>query len=349
MSALARSSEPTRTMTRATFAAVVLLGLIGAGALSAQLKPVFETARIGDGVYELSTDGGGYPAKVIASAGVGGRLIVDSGDRTTGNALADALRTFGEGLPRIIINTHSHIEHVGGNPEVGRGAVIVGHKNLRERYVSGLYAIGDFPAGALPNLTFNDSLVLHFNGDEIRLVAFPGRHDDSDILVWFTRSKVAVVGALCMGRHFPSVDADTGSVLRYPDVTSRVLAMLPADTRIVPGHADDCTLAEGRDSFRCSKKPAQSCGPRWRRGKTWHGCAPRMCWAPTRRSKVATSHVTTGSGIGTPRTAIPGRVGQSPMRRFCEHSERTVRTRLRSCSACYERRRPTSTGSKTRR
>jgi glyoxylase-like metal-dependent hydrolase (beta-lactamase superfamily II) len=170
-------------------------------------------------------------------------------------------------MPRIIINTHSHIEHIGGNVDLGRGAVIVGHRNLRERYLSGLYAFGDFPPEALPSLTFSDSLTLYFNGEEIRLASFTGAHDDSDIVAWFTRSKVAVVGALCMGKHFPSIDGDTSDIRKYPEATARLLALLPEDVRLVTGHAEDCDMAEGRRFLDMLRKTSEIVRTEMAKGK----------------------------------------------------------------------------------
>ncbi len=57
---------------------------------------------------------------------------------------------------------------------------------------------------------------------------------------------MAYVGALCMGSHFPSVDGESGDIRLFPEVAARVLDMLPEDVRLVPGHADDCTHAQGR-------------------------------------------------------------------------------------------------------
>ena len=209
-------------------------------------KRTFDVTRIAGNLYELSTVGGPYPEKVVASVGPDGLLIVDSGPAATGPALAAALAAFGKGMPKVIINTHSHIEHIAGNAAVGKGAVIVGHRNLRDRYLNGLYFFGDLPPEALPNLTFDDTLTLYFNGEEIRLASFTGAHDSSDIAVWFTRSKVAVVGALCMGNHFPSIDGDTSDMRKYPDATAKLLAWLPDDVRVVPGHADDCDMTQAR-------------------------------------------------------------------------------------------------------
>jgi cyclase len=233
-------------MRRALLAAAALLGLAVACRPNAPQKPVFATEQIVPGLYELSFDAGGYPDKVVVSVGDDGLLVVDTGEGRTGQALAAALAAYGKGTPRVVINTHSHLEHMGGNAAIGRGAVIIAHRATRERFLDGLYAIGDFPPSALPNLTFTDSLSLHFNGEDVRLAAFPGAHSDGDIVVLFTRSKVAVVGAVCMGGHFPSVDGDVGDVTRYPEVTARALAWLPEDVRIVPAHAPDCDMAQAR-------------------------------------------------------------------------------------------------------
>ncbi len=214
--------------------------------LLAEEQPAFQVVPLADGLYELSIDGGGYPVKVLASVGDDGVLLVDTAADETLDALKQAVAAFGKGRPRIVISTHSHVEHLGGNAAFGQEAVIIAHRNMRERFVSGLYAFLDLPREALPDVTFTDRLTLHFNGEEIRLVAFPGAHDDSDIVVWFTRAKVAYVGALCMGSHFPSVDGESGDIRLFPEVAARVLDMLPEDVRLVPGHADDCTHAQGR-------------------------------------------------------------------------------------------------------
>jgi len=208
--------------------------------------PGYEITKLADGIYELITDGGGYPLKVIASVGTDGLLIIDSGDMEHGDSLVSALNTFNKGLPKIIINTHSHIEHIGGNCAFGREPVIIGHENLRDRYINGLYVFTEIPESCLPDITFTDSLRLFFNGEDIRLIAFPGAHDDSDIIVWFTKSKIVCTGALCNGLHFPSVDGETGDITKYHEIVASVIKFLPEDILFVPGHGDDCTIKEYR-------------------------------------------------------------------------------------------------------
>lgn len=209
----------------------------------------YTTTQLADGMYELVADGGGYPLKVIASVGPDGLLIVDSGDLEHGDSLVAVLQRFNLGMPKIIINTHSHIEHIGGNAAIGTGPVIIGHQKLRDRYLNGLYVFTGLPENVLPNVTFTDSMTIFFNSDEIRLLAFPGAHDDSDIIVWFTKSKIVCTGAMSNGHHFPSVDGETGDITRYPETVARVITRLPDDVLIVPGHGDDCSMTEYRDFY----------------------------------------------------------------------------------------------------
>jgi cyclase len=231
--------------------AVVLLATVSwSGALSAEEAPVFEIAKLTDTLYELTTDGGGYTVKVIASLGDDGLLLVDTGQKETGEDLKKALGSIGDSIPDIIINTHAHEEHTGGNAAFGRAPLIIGHANLRSTLRSGSYLFDEFPDEALPDLTFTDSLSLHFNGEDIRLIALEGAHDNSDIIVWFTGSGIACVGGLSNGSHFPSMDEVTGNVLKYPAVVRHLIDLLPDDVTVIPGHGADGSVDDLRNLHR---------------------------------------------------------------------------------------------------
>jgi glyoxylase-like metal-dependent hydrolase (beta-lactamase superfamily II) len=225
---------------------LILSGMLAACGVFAQNQPVFDVIKLGDHIYELRTDGGGFMVKVVASVGEDGILVVDTGQKRTAIALCEALAKLGNGTPRIIINTHSHREHTEGNLTLGKGAIIIAHANARARLQSGLFLFDEFSADSLPQVTFTDALSLFFNGEEIKLSAFPGAHDNSDIVVWFTRSRIACVGALSNGHHFPSVDGATGDICKYAETVERAIAALPEDVRIIPGHGEDGTMAEWR-------------------------------------------------------------------------------------------------------
>ncbi|MBP7147540.1 MAG: MBL fold metallo-hydrolase [Acidobacteria bacterium] len=225
---------------------ILAVPLLGSVAPRAVAGPTYTATRLSGAIYQLSADAGGYPVKVLASIGPDGILLVDTGPAELRDDLRVALAGLMPGVPRIIINTHSHVEHLGGNTAFGAGPLIIGHAALRARLRSGPFLFDELPDDALPRLTFVEEMRLHFNGEEIRLVPFPGAHDDSDVVVWFTGSKIAAVGGVCNGRHFPSVDGETGDVTRYPDVVARLIALLPPDVLLVPGHGENGTLDDAR-------------------------------------------------------------------------------------------------------
>ncbi len=231
-----------------SFLLVLLAALaLSVPGLTAQDKPAYQDKLLAPGIHELTIhDRTGFLLKVIASVGDDGLLIVDSGIQGHSAALVEALNKLGKGMPRIVINTHSHAEHLAGQAAFGRGATIIGHKNLRDRFVNGLYVFNDLPVEALPWVTFGDSMSIHFNGEEIKLIAFPGAHDDSDTVVWFTKSKVVCTEALCNCGHFPSYDGETGDLTRYPETVEKMLRVLPDDVLLVPGHSEDCDMSGAR-------------------------------------------------------------------------------------------------------
>lgn len=226
--------------------AAVLMTALLSGVAGAQDEPAFTITRLNDHIYKLAADGGGYTIKVIASIGEDGALLVDTGSHRTAADLRIALETIGGAAPKFVINTHAHEEHTGGNVLFAGRAVFIGHASLRYRLTHGSYVFNEFPDNALPSISFTDSMSLRFNGEDIKLIAYPGAHDDGDIIIWFTGSKIICVGALSNYPHFPSVDGVGGTAVKYPETVERLLAILPEDVTVIPGHGEDHSMAEFR-------------------------------------------------------------------------------------------------------
>ncbi|SYZ74785.1 putative Beta-lactamase [Candidatus Zixiibacteriota bacterium] len=224
---------------------LILISLIiSVQVVSAQESRDYSVKKIRDHIYELSYDAGGYPVKIIASVGNDGILLVDSGERERAEALKAKLLEMWKGAPAVIILTHEHIEHIGGNEIFGKSPLVIGHSSLRTRLKESHFLFDEYTEASLPDITFNDTLSLYFNGEEIRLISLAGGHSASDIMVWFTKSNVAGVQALCNWPHFPSIDDKNGDVEKYIADAGKTLALLPPDILIVPGHGEDCSMAE---------------------------------------------------------------------------------------------------------
>ncbi|MGB7061476.1 MAG: tetratricopeptide repeat protein [Candidatus Zixiibacteriota bacterium] len=222
---------------------LISLVSLGASIALAQGDRTIQVTQLSGNLYRLTAT---YPfeTNVVVSSGQDGLLLVDSGSRYTMEELKRVLSTIGDGEVKIIISTHAHSEHTAGNKAFGREVIKIGHERVRTRLRQGLYVLEEFPESALPNITVTDSVSLYFNGERIRLIALPGAHDDNDIIVHFTKSKIVCTGALSAGMHFPSVDGIGGNVFKYPETVQRLIDLLPDDVVLVPGHGRNCTMEE---------------------------------------------------------------------------------------------------------
>ena len=212
---------------------VVVLGLV---ASLAWAQPdfsdvVIETVPVTGNVYMLT--------------GAGGSIGVSVG-------LWDSVGEFLQLVPcavelEFVLNTHWHGDHTGGNEIFGETSHIIAHTNVRERLSTPQQirgsAIEPEPPQALPVITFDESLSVHFNGEEIKAVHFPHGHTDGDAIIFFTKSNVVHMGDTFWTARFPFVDLEAGgSIQGLTKNIAAVIAKLPADVKVIPGHGTLSTL-----------------------------------------------------------------------------------------------------------
>jgi glyoxylase-like metal-dependent hydrolase (beta-lactamase superfamily II) len=198
------------------------------------------TEKVADGVYVLFGNGG----NVGVSAGTDGVFIIDDQYAPMTPALSAAIAEISDSPVRFVINTHWHGDHTGGNENFGKmGAVVVAHDNVRAR-MSVPQAMEFFkravpasPPGALPVITFNDSVSLHLNGDDVRIIHVADAHTDGDAIVHFRKANVIHAGDTFFNGWYPFIDADSGgSLAGLVSAIDSMLALSDEDTRIIAGH-----------------------------------------------------------------------------------------------------------------
>ena len=188
-----------------------------------------EAVHVSGPVHMLNGAGG----NIAASVGDDGVLIVDDQFLPLAGRIQDAIDELGGDRPKFVLNTHYHGDHVGGNPHFGQAATIIAHHNVRAR----LAADEALPAVALPIVTFDDALSVHFNGDEIALFHLPAGHTDGDSAVWFKSANVLHLGDQLFSGRFPYIDLDAGGTVQgYAANLEAVLKRAPEDVQVIPGH-----------------------------------------------------------------------------------------------------------------
>jgi cyclase len=195
-------------------------------------------------VYMLQGAGG----NIGVSAGSDGILIVDDQYAPLAEKIRSALKSINSGKLKFVLNTHWHGDHTGGNATFGPEAPIIAQENVRKRLAAEQHVMGETvppsPAEALPVITFQDSVSVHFNGEEIKVIHYPHGHTDGDSVIFFTKSNVVHMGDDFFNTRFPFVDLDSGgSVQGMTAGVAKVLAQIPADAKVIPGHGDLSNVA----------------------------------------------------------------------------------------------------------
>ena len=182
----------------------------------------------------------GQGGNIGVSAGSDGILIIDDQFAPLAGRIKTAIEALGSDVPKFLLNTHFHGDHTGGNIEFGAESVIVAHENVRMRM-----AAGDQPAVALPVVTFDDDVTIHFNGEDVTLIHMPNGHTDTDSVVMFSESNVIHMGDHFFNGGFPFVDlANGGTVQGYLSNLERALSWIGDDTAVIPGHGPLATKSD---------------------------------------------------------------------------------------------------------
>ena len=210
-----------------------------------EVKPM----KVAGSVWVLVGSGG----NIGVSVGDDGIVMIDDQYAPLAPKIEAALKTITNKPVRFILNTHYHGDHTGGNEHFGKSAPIVAHENVRKRLASGTTRRGTStppaPAGALPILTFNDSVTIHLNGEDVRAIHMPHGHTDGDSVVWFTKSNVVHMGDDLFNGRFPFVDRENGGSVRGLIANiDKVIATIPDDAKVIPGHGE-LTDKNGLRSF----------------------------------------------------------------------------------------------------
>jgi cyclase len=233
-------------MKRILSPAFLTLLFLLAGPALAQQQTKFTTTQLAPNIYEIASTNPGA-TNMIVSVGDDGILLVDAAAEASTPEFKEILRSFNKGDVKIIISTHAHADHMIGNASYDNNVVKIAHSSVRARLTTGANMIQEYPELMLPTIGFADSLSLFFNGENIRLIADPGSHDNGDIIVHFTNSKVVCMGGLGANNNFPYVDPRGGNALQYPVTVKKAIDLIPADVLLVPGHEANCTVANEKE------------------------------------------------------------------------------------------------------
>jgi cyclase len=235
--------------------AALLTPLAGAQEAQDFSKVEIKSSPLAATLFLLQGSGG----NIAALTGSEGVLLVDDEFGPLAEKIRAALKGDGATQPvRFVINTHYHYDHTDGNLAFAQGgATLIAHDSLRARLESGSTAgnggkisvqMKAADPAALPTITYQSELTVHLDGEVVRVHHYANAHTDGDSIVFFPGARAVHMGDIFVRYGFPFIDVSGGGNVRGMIAACQdVLASVPADTRIIPGHGAVASVEDLRE------------------------------------------------------------------------------------------------------
>jgi len=221
----------------------LLLGLLAAGAVSMifaqpqaqQNPPALEIEKVKENLYMI-TGAGGNTAAFITDAGV---VIVDTKVPGMGPALLEKVKSVTTKPVTMVINTHTHFDHVGSNIAFTGMVEFVAHENCKSSMEKMAAFQSDEGKKFLPGKTYKDKLSLLKGNDKIDLYYFGRGHTSGDTFVVFPALRVMHAGDMfAFTNGLPFIDVTSGgSGLEFPGTLMKAAAGIKGVEKVIPGHS----------------------------------------------------------------------------------------------------------------
>ncbi|MGQ0732568.1 MAG: MBL fold metallo-hydrolase [Acidobacteriota bacterium] len=239
---------------------LVVLGAAAVAVSASQQPPaarVVEVEKLRDNLFILKGGGGNTALFITATAAV----VVDTKIPGWGPPLLAKIKELTAKPITTIINTHTHYDHVGTNPDFPATVDIVVHENTKAnmesmRPVAGIPIeqqtfLGVFKESkgrGLAKRSFKEKMSIGSGADQVDLYYFGRGHTNGDAWVVFPSLRVMHAGDIFSGKNLPLLDANNGgSGVAIGDTLANAAGGVGNVEAIITGHSTVMTLADLRE------------------------------------------------------------------------------------------------------
>ena len=210
---------------------VVLTVLVAAGALSMGVLLAQPTngdiriEKVKDNLYIVTggRQGGGIAGNTTVFIADSGVVLIDAKYAGFGKAILDQVKSVTSKPVTTIINTHSHGDHTGGNPDFPRSVEFIAHENAKAN-MARMEEFKGPKAAFLPAKTFKDTMSLFSGKDRIDLRYFGAGHTNGDAVIVFPALRTVVMGDLFARKWAPFADATNGgNMTAFPQTLAKAI------------------------------------------------------------------------------------------------------------------------------
>ena len=221
-------------MKRAFLLSALVVG--GLAIVNAQPKPddpkAVTVEKVKDNLFVLR-GGGGNTAVLVMANGV---AVVDAKNPGWGQPLLAKIKELTPKPVTLLINTHTHGDHVSGNVEFPATVDVVVQDNTKTN-MEKMPIFKEHDNNGMAKRTFKDKMTIGKGPDQIDLYYFGRGHTNGDAWVVFPAHRVVHSGDIFAAKSVPLIDGNNGGSMReMPETLRRAHEGIKNVDQIINGH-----------------------------------------------------------------------------------------------------------------
>lgn len=214
---------------------VGLILVVGGGFYLIYVRPVLNQFQViktvpYDKQLTLVLGGGGNSGILVSDSLV---LVIDTKMDDAAESFHRKVKDIAGDKPIIVINTHVHNDHAGGN-SLYKGQTIIAGSNYDKAFW-----IGENGNGSLPTKWVKDSLILKIGSETVTVLNLGfAAHTQSDIMVYLHNRKLLFTGDLVLNKYCPALVSKYKASSEGYLAASKLMQKRFKIATVVPGHGD---------------------------------------------------------------------------------------------------------------
>ena len=216
----------------------VLVAVGGVAIVSAAQQPaanlprVVEVEKVKDNLFVLRGGGGNTAVFVMAN----GVAVVDAKNPGWGAPILAKIKELTPKPVTLLINTHTHGDHVSGNVEFPASVDVVVQENTKTN-MEKMSIFKENNNNGMAKRTFKDKMTIGSGADQIDLYYFGRGHTDGDAWIHFPAHRIVHSGDIFAGKSVPLIDGNNGGSMReMPETLKKAHAGINNVEQIINGH-----------------------------------------------------------------------------------------------------------------
>lgn len=196
---------------------------------------------------------GGTIAWLLSPEGI---IVVDSEFPEQATHLIGELKKQSGEHFELLINTHHHGDHTGGNISFkGIARNVAAHVNSAANQKRVAVTRKNEDQQLYPNVTYDDKMEFTHGKEKISVTYFGAAHTNGDSIIHFQHANIAHMGDLMFNRMYAFIDNSAGaSTSNWITALDKALKKFDNDTLFIFGHAFEPDKVTGnKDDLRAMK------------------------------------------------------------------------------------------------